>query len=194
MPRPQLHRDTLVEQGLRLFYARGFHSVGISEILEATGAPKGSFYHHFEDKGDFGLAVLQRYFDLHMEFMARFLKPDSATPKQDIEAYFGALIRKFRRNGFTQGCMLGNFTVELADTDQLWRDRLELMFDEWASGLAEAIGRAQRLGEVRGSTSSLNLARFIISSWEGALLQSRATHSGSALEAFQEGIFNQVLA
>jgi TetR/AcrR family transcriptional repressor of nem operon len=193
MPRPQLHRETLVEQGLKLFYARGFNAVGINEILEATGAPKGSFYHHFETKGEFGLAVLQLYYDLHMEFMRRYLKPESMTPKQDIEAYFQAIIRKFKRNGFTQGCMLGNFTVELADADPVSRERLDAMFEGWAAALAEGIARARQLGEIRNRTDALKLSIFVLSGWEGALLIARARRSAAPLDAFLTTIFNQVL-
>jgi TetR/AcrR family transcriptional regulator, lmrAB and yxaGH operons repressor len=40
-------RERLVRAGVELFQAKGYHGVGINEILEAAAAPKGSFYHHF---------------------------------------------------------------------------------------------------------------------------------------------------
>jgi TetR/AcrR family transcriptional repressor of nem operon len=34
----------------------GFSSVGLSAILQAAGVPKGSFYHNFQSKEQFGQA------------------------------------------------------------------------------------------------------------------------------------------
>jgi TetR/AcrR family transcriptional repressor of nem operon len=39
----------------------GYHGLGIQAVLEAASAPKGSFYHHFVDKEDFALQVIDRY-------------------------------------------------------------------------------------------------------------------------------------
>jgi TetR/AcrR family transcriptional repressor of lmrAB and yxaGH operons len=44
-PRPT--RERLIRAGVELFQAKGYHGVGVAEILEAAAAPKGSFYHHF---------------------------------------------------------------------------------------------------------------------------------------------------
>ena len=40
-------RERLIRAGVELFQTKGYHGVGIVEILQAAGAPKGSFYHHF---------------------------------------------------------------------------------------------------------------------------------------------------
>ena len=42
-------RARIVGAATRLFQARGYHGVGINEILAEAGAPKGCFYHHFPD-------------------------------------------------------------------------------------------------------------------------------------------------
>jgi TetR/AcrR family transcriptional regulator, transcriptional repressor for nem operon len=194
MARPLIHRDALIEQGLALFYARGFNAVGINEILSATGAPKGSFYHQFPDKGSFAIAVLELYFERHIRFMHRFIRADSKTPKQDILKYYDAMTKQFKKNGFAQGCLLGNMTVELADIDSNSQQRLKEMFGSWTNELAEAIRSAQARGQIKTNADATGLARFTISSWEGALLASRAARSDEPLKAFREFVFNQVLS
>jgi hypothetical protein len=37
---------------------RGNNDLGIQAVLDATGVPRGSFYHHFESKEDFALQVV----------------------------------------------------------------------------------------------------------------------------------------
>ena len=39
---------------------QGYNDLGIQSLLAATGTPKGSFYHHFEDKEDFALQVIDQ--------------------------------------------------------------------------------------------------------------------------------------
>jgi TetR/AcrR family transcriptional repressor of lmrAB and yxaGH operons len=51
-------RSRLVTTAARLFRARGYHGVGLAEILAEAQAPKGSLYHHFPDgKSDLALAA-----------------------------------------------------------------------------------------------------------------------------------------
>jgi TetR/AcrR family transcriptional repressor of lmrAB and yxaGH operons len=47
MPRPSDARSRFIDTAAVLFRQRGYHGVGLSEIIEAAQAPKGSFYHHF---------------------------------------------------------------------------------------------------------------------------------------------------
>ena len=36
---------------------RSFHSVGLNQILASVKVPKGSFYHYFESKEQFGVEI-----------------------------------------------------------------------------------------------------------------------------------------
>ncbi len=48
-----------IEAGF-LFQQKGYHGVGISEVLERAGVPKGSLYHHFPNgKADLALAAAE---------------------------------------------------------------------------------------------------------------------------------------
>ena len=46
------HKERLLRQGTKLFYAQGFHGTTVDAILASAGVPKGSFYHHFGSKDD----------------------------------------------------------------------------------------------------------------------------------------------
>ena len=53
-------RERILRAALHLFRKRGYHGVGITEILEVAQAPKGSMYHHFPGgKESVGVAVIQ---------------------------------------------------------------------------------------------------------------------------------------
>ena len=54
-------KQRLIDAGLKLLLEHGYNSLGIQAILDATELPKGSFYHHFKDKQDFALQVIDAY-------------------------------------------------------------------------------------------------------------------------------------
>jgi TetR/AcrR family transcriptional repressor of nem operon len=60
------HADTrqhILDTGNRIIAAKGFSAVGLNEILQAAEVPKGSFYHYFKSKEQFGEALLEAFFD-----------------------------------------------------------------------------------------------------------------------------------
>ena len=47
MPAKPKHRDAIVNAAVALFRRRGYSGTGLSDIVELSGAPKGSLYHYF---------------------------------------------------------------------------------------------------------------------------------------------------
>jgi TetR/AcrR family transcriptional regulator, transcriptional repressor for nem operon len=54
-------KQRLIDAGLPLLLKQGYNDLGIQALLTATKTPKGSFYHHFRDKEDFALQVVDAY-------------------------------------------------------------------------------------------------------------------------------------
>lgn len=55
---PATTRDRLLEHAQDLFYSRGFHAVGIDEIVRRAGVTKATFYNHFESRDDLIVEVI----------------------------------------------------------------------------------------------------------------------------------------
>src|SRR5262249_24318548 len=60
VPRPGL-REQLLAAGLATFHERGFNATSVQDITDAAGAPKGSFYNHFESKEALAAEAVRRY-------------------------------------------------------------------------------------------------------------------------------------
>ena len=43
-------KQRMLDAGLAMLLEHGYNDLGIQALLEATGTPKGSFYHHFASK------------------------------------------------------------------------------------------------------------------------------------------------
>ncbi|MEV0251392.1 TetR/AcrR family transcriptional regulator [Nocardia sp. NPDC050712] len=53
-------RRTLLRESRRLFAAKGYGAVGLSEIVSAAGVTKGALYHNFSSKAEVFRAVLEQ--------------------------------------------------------------------------------------------------------------------------------------
>ena len=60
MPRPSA-REQIVQAGLKCLATKGFNGVGVQDITDTAGVPKGSFYNHFESKEALGAEIVERY-------------------------------------------------------------------------------------------------------------------------------------
>ena len=50
-------KTRLLDVGMTLIRENSFDGIGINDVLRESGVPKGSFYHYFDTKEDFGLEV-----------------------------------------------------------------------------------------------------------------------------------------
>jgi TetR/AcrR family transcriptional repressor of nem operon len=115
-------------------------------------------------------------------------------PLQRLEAYFDDRIKALRAAGFVRGCLLGNFSAEVADHSALMREHLAVHFAAWGSFFADCIAEAQQQGAISDQFPADLLGRFILNSWEGALLRMRAERSAAPLIEFKEVVFGKLLA
>src|SRR3954452_16779767 len=56
---PKNARDRLIDTAINLFYGKGFHAVGLDQIVDETGVTKTTFYNRFESKDDLIIAAIQ---------------------------------------------------------------------------------------------------------------------------------------
>ncbi len=184
-------RDHLLSTGLKLLHARGFHASGVQDITQAAEVPKGTFYTHFDSKERFGAEVLGRYWERRADRAIAILGDESRSPLTRLKAYFQA---KTRVSGpFEKGCMIGNFSAEMAGDSRLVRDRLAAVFAAWTQLLANCIREAQTAGELRSSLDADTVAAFLIDAFEGAILRTKVDRDATALLRFETIVFSTIL-
>jgi TetR/AcrR family transcriptional repressor of nem operon len=72
------------------------------------------------------------------------------------------------------------------------RLRLEAVFQEWRTPFAACIAEAQAIGEIESRFDPVELAEFLLASWEGAILRMKVERSPAALERFKTIAFQTV--
>jgi TetR/AcrR family transcriptional repressor of nem operon len=184
-------KDRLLEAGLRMLLQRGYNHLGIQDVLAATGIPKGSFYHHFESKEDFGLHVIDRYMAGVHGALAVFLEDSSVPPLKRIRNFFEATREKYRDEGYL-GCLLGGLGQELSGVSDLFRRRIQRCFGEIAKAHAKCLDEAVKRGELSAATNTQQLADVLVDCWEGAALRTRLARDPAALGNMLDFYFQSV--
>lgn len=186
-------RLALIRAGRHFFVEKGFNHTGIQEILQTVGIPKGSFYHFFSSKEEFGLAVIDYDAQMHEQIVDRYLHDTSLSPLNRIKQYFAVKLEEFESLQYREGCLFGNLSQEMADQNERFRLRLHEATSQWRDRFAECIREAQVVGEISATQAASDLADFCLNSWEGALLQMKVTKSDVPLKTFIQFMFGVVL-
>lgn len=186
-------RSNLIRVGMRMFHKSGYSATGIKDIVDAAEVPKGSFYNHFESKEAFGKAAVDFYFDNGLVTLGELLGNHRVAPLDRLRNFFDAMTRSYRSGGYAKGCMLGNFSLEVADHSDTIRGQLAAHFETWSELFEACIVEAQKSGAVANRQPASLLAGFLVNSWEGALVRMRAEKSDAPLKEFVEVVFGSVL-
>jgi AcrR family transcriptional regulator len=158
----------MVEGTVRLLARRGLHATSFSEVLELTGAPRGSVYHHFPEGKE---QLIREAVAFAGARSIQLLESKAGATALEITEFFLNLWRELlSRSNFQVGCAVLAVTVaadspvllsEAAAAFRAWRKRLAELLD--AGGL--------------GPTSAAGLAATLIAACEGAVVLSRAEQS-----------------
>jgi TetR/AcrR family transcriptional regulator, transcriptional repressor for nem operon len=165
-------KRSLLERGMLLLLERGYTDLGIADLLEATGVPKGSFYHHFESKEDFGLQAIDLYMEQVHAGLDQCLGDSGLPPLERVRRFFELSTEKYRTEGYL-GCLLGGLGQELSGISEAFRRKVERCFAEIARRIAATLGEAVHRGELPAKTDVRLMAELLVNCWEGAALRSR---------------------
>lgn len=186
-------RDSLLRAGARLLHGAGYGATGVKDIVDAASIPKGSFYNHFQSKEAFGAEVVDFYFESGLPGLREALTDPGVAPLDRLRTYFASRTQRFKDAGYLRGCMLGNFSLEVADQSDAIRERLSAHFQTWSRLFEHCIAQAQASGAIGNRLPAGVLAGYLLDSWEGALLRMRVEKCTEPLERFAQVTFQCLL-
>jgi TetR/AcrR family transcriptional repressor of lmrAB and yxaGH operons len=162
-------RARMIETTARLLQHRGYYGTSLSDILAASGAPRGSLYFHFPaGKDQLVLEATRAAVELTTAELRQTLAT-GASPAPAVRAYAEAAARIMRETDYTFGCPVAPVILDatggLAELAELCRQA----FETWAGLLRQAFAGAGVPAQ-RADT----LALLVVAAIEGALLLARA--------------------
>jgi TetR/AcrR family transcriptional regulator, transcriptional repressor for nem operon len=185
-------REDILKAGLKVMFRSGYVGATVRDICAAAGAPQGSFTNHFRSKEQFAKEVLDRYFANLEGYVRRALHDKSLTPRQRLARYLEIISGVLAEDKWNRGCLIGDFSLETVGQSKLLRQRLDAIFQEWRAPFAQCIAEAQASREIDSVFDPMDLAEFLLASWEGAILRMKVERGPAALERFRKIIFQTV--
>lgn len=186
-------KQRLLEAGLRMLLEHGYNDLGIQALLAATDTPKGSFYHHFRDKEDFALQVVDAYMAQVHAGLDACLHDQSRPPLARVRRFFELTEQKYREEGY-MGCLLGGLGQELSGVSEVFRRRIDGCFAAIAERIAVCLEEARRRGEIPAACDARQMADILVECWEGAALRSRLRRNPAPLKAMLDFYIRSVAA
>jgi TetR/AcrR family transcriptional repressor of nem operon len=185
-------REDILNAGLKVMFRSGYVGASVRDICAAAGAPQGSFTNHFRSKEAFTEEVLDRYFADLKTVVSKALNDKSLTPRQRLKRYLEIITGRLEGAKWNRGCLIGDLSLEASLQSKHLRNRLDEIFREWRTPFAQCISEAQAEGEIDTKFKAIDLAEFLLASWEGAILRMKVEGDPVALERFKNIIFETV--
>ena len=136
--------------------------------------------------------MLDRYFADLKRLVAEVLDDATRSPRQRLRRYLDLITDRLVEAEFTHGCLIGDFSLEAAPQSEMLRARLGEIFAEWRAPFAACIAEGQAAGEIAETFGPDDLAEFLLSSWEGAILRMKVERNAEPLERFKRIVFATV--
>jgi TetR/AcrR family transcriptional regulator, transcriptional repressor for nem operon len=188
------NRERLLTNGRKVVLERGYVGASVRDIVEAAGVPQGSFTNHFESKEAFALEILDLYFADSCVVIRDTLRNDALPPLKRLRAFFDATIATIRTHETKHGCLIGNFAAEASDHSEVIRKRLSEILTELRGDIAYCLKAAVKEGELAKNLKVTDIADFIVTGLQGAILVSKVERDLSVAENFKKTLFSTVLA
>jgi TetR/AcrR family transcriptional repressor of nem operon len=181
-------KEDILDAALSLFADAGYNAVGVKEIVDKAGVPKGSFYTYFPSKEMLGCAVIDRYSENLSDRLHALMAPDGR-PVERLRRHFAGLSKDIAATDFLNGCLLGQFASETAGQSDLMRVSLMQRFSAWANALALVVAETADRDQLRAPFAPKEAASFLLNSWEGAALRACVDRNRAPLDTFQKVAF-----
>ncbi len=193
-PDDQIVRKALIRAGLVSLTERGFSDVSVDEILSASGTSKGTFYHHFKSKADYGQALIEAYDIYFAGKLDRWLTDASLPPIERLKSFIADAEQGMTKFAFRRGCLIGNLGQEMAALTPAMCDQLIEVLNGWQTRTAACLALARNEGQISDNKDPEALAEFFWIGWEGAVLRAKLERRPEPLRRFAEGFFSLINA
>lgn len=166
----------MIRSSATLLRRGGHTAAGIPAVLELSGAPRGSVYHHFPGGRDQLVAESMQWAGdrISKVFEQLAASGDPAAAFEALCKFFGA---EMQREQWTGGCPVATVVLELEPDAPAMEIPREL-YAQWTATLSRALVET-------GASESLarQLAISALAAIEGALIMARAAQSDEPLRA-----------
>ncbi len=178
-------KERIFDAAEAIMLEKSFHSVGLNEILQAVQVPKGSFYHHFSSKDQFGIEMLKHYVDAATAYKTRMLLSGEleTDTRQRLLTFLESSIASFLANDGKCPCLVIKLASEVTDLNDGMRQVLAEGYQQWIGITAALITEGLAKKSLRCQEDARTAAMLIGDLWTGAMQHAAIRRSAAPLRA-----------
>lgn len=159
-------RLNILQKAFELIYVKGYQTTSIDEILATTQVTKGAFYHHFKNKDEMGVAIINEL--LKPSFRNTFIIPlqQEGDPLSSIYTMMHSILMENEFLKVEYGCPASNFTQEMA-WNRDFSKALNDLTTQWEQAIIHTIENGKKRKLVKSTVNGKEVAVFIMSGYWG---------------------------
>ena len=183
MPRRTDSRSRMIHAAADLFRQRGYHATAFSDVIQASGAPRGSTYFHFPGgKQELAREAIALAGD-EIEELVALAADEADSPGSLVRALGDVVAARMEGSDYRSGCAIATMVLELAPQNEELSADFEAVFGRWRVALTREF-ETWAIGPGR----AIRLADLVMSAFEGALVLSRAARSTEAFKTTVQAV------
>ncbi|WP_296403835.1 TetR/AcrR family transcriptional regulator [Psychrobacter sp.] len=179
---PNDTKSHLIATGYQLLAKKGFTAVGIKQILETAGVPKGSFYHYFASKEAFGETIIESYFE-HYKHRLEEISDQNLTAQQKLCNYFQFWYNTQQNECDHEKCLVVKLSAEVSDISVTMREALEGGYQQTIDWITHQVNAGWSDNSIphTADISAESIAKRWYYAWLGASLIAKTSCSNIPL-------------
>jgi TetR/AcrR family transcriptional repressor of nem operon len=173
-------KDHILATGRGLVAQRGFAGMGLNELLKTSSVPKGSFYHYFASKEDFGCKLLEQYLSKYLVRLDEILNVEGGDARARMMQYWSLWISSQTSEDACAKCLIVKIGAEISDVSDEMRGILEEGTSQIGTRLSQAIADGQADRSICETVQSDLLGPALYEMWLGASLMAKLSRASDA--------------
>ena len=178
-------RQEIIEKSAPVFNVYGLAGTSMQMLVKATGFQMGGIYRHFETKRALAKEVFQYSYQVLIE--QNLTSDEIRDPRQklmQIVAAYEAMVKLPKVQG---GCPILNTAIEVDDTDQEFREMVQVQFNKIITVIVTTLEEGKSSGVFQEKVDPREVALFMASVLEGSIMIGKLTRDPKAvLSAFSQ--------
>ena len=171
----------IIEKAMWVFWKSGWRDATPQRLIEATGLSRSSLYATFGSKQGLFLAALELYVTQQVSFLTQLLTDGSM--REGLERMYALMVDNLRPGGGGMTCLVASSLLEVPAEDAETLARVARGQAQMTNVFEVRFQRAIDEGELDGTRTAEELARFIATVNDGIQIAVRAKASAEQLRS-----------
>jgi TetR/AcrR family transcriptional repressor of nem operon len=160
-------RLNILNKAFELIYRNGYRTTSVDQIIATTQVTKGAFFHHFKNKDDMGITMINEVMYPAMSKALTTLLEDAKDPKEAISLMMKNILFENPFFEVKYGCPAINLIEELANYNDPFNNALQKLVKHWKKAITKCLENGKNAGQIKPDVDTEEVAFFILAGYGG---------------------------